>query len=112
MAEHKLTERQRKFVDAYLELGNATKAATAAGFAPLYAAALKRNPAVMEYMEERRKQMPVHNEVMNFLIGVMRGQIKTSHLRTDAAVQIGIRAGLWKDKLQYEKKIKEAMKYE
>ena len=32
--EKKLTERQRRFADAYLELGNAAKAAERAGYSP------------------------------------------------------------------------------
>jgi hypothetical protein len=38
----------------------------------------------------------------------MRGSIKTSDLRTEAAYQMGKRAGLWKNHPEYEKKIKEA----
>lgn len=109
----KLTDRQRKFVDLYLELGNATDAATQAGFKYTYAQGVKRQPAVQAYLEERRRQMPVQaNEVINFLTGVLRGNIKASQLRSDAAVQIGIRAGLWETAEEAEEKIKEAIAHE
>lgn len=105
----KLTDRQRKFVEAYLELGNASKSAEKAGFRVAYAPSLMRQPAVKEYMAELRKNMPAaHTEVVNFLTGVMRGTIKSSDLRTEAAYQMGRRAGLWKSHVDYEKKIKEA----
>lgn len=108
--KHHLTDRQRRFADAYLELGNATRAAIEAGFAPAYAANAKRQPAVQAYLAERRAQMPVQtSEVINFLTGVMRGQIKADKLRTEAAYQIGVRAGMWRSEADMERKIKEAM---
>lgn len=107
--KHALTDRQRKFAEAYIELGNATAAATKAGFQPAYAQAAIRQPAVQAYLDELRKQIPAqYTEVLNFLVGVMRGNIKASDLRTDAAYQVGKRAGLWKTPAQYEAKIKEA----
>lgn len=107
--KHALTDRQRKFAEAYIELGNATAAATKAGFKPAYAQAAIRQPAVQAYLAELRKQIPVqHTEVLNFLAGVMRGNIKASQLRTEAGYQMGKRAGLWNSRKQYEEKIKEA----
>ena len=107
---HHLTERQRRFAEAYIELGNAIQAAEKAGFQPAYANHVKRQPAVAEYIDELRSKIPAgHTEVMNFLVGVMRGNIKADQLRTDAAYQVGKRAGLWKNHPQYEKKLKEAM---
>lgn len=109
----KLTERQRRFADAFLELGNATKAAQQAGFNISYAQGAMRQPAVQAYLEERRKQMPVQSsEVINFLTGVMRGNLKASRMRVEAAVQVGIRAGLWKDAKEAKKVIEEAAQYE
>ena len=111
--KHSLTDRQRKFAEAYFELGNAVKAAEKAGFKPQYAQAAKSQPAVQEYLNELRAKAPApHTEVLNFLVGVMRGNIKTSQLRTDAAYQVGVRAGLWKNHVQYEKIIKEASENE
>lgn len=109
MNKPKLTERQRKFVDIYLECGNASRAAAEAGFAPAYAAGVVRHEAVQEYMAERRKQMPAQpTEVINFLVAVMRGNIKASQLRVDAAYEVGKRAGVWRSRNEAEKKIKEA----
>ena len=92
----KLPDRQRKFAEAYIELGNASAAAEKAGFRVAYAPAVMRQPAVKEYLAELRKSIPAsHTEIMNFLTGIMRGNIKTSTLRSEAAYQLGKRAGLW-----------------
>ena len=113
MEKHNLTERQRRFCHYVIELGNASEAAERAGFKRTYAQGAKRQPAVKAYLEECRKRMPAQStEVINFLTGVMRGNIKASQMRSDAAVQIGIRAGLWKSEAEANKKIKEAMKHE
>lgn len=111
--KHALTYRQRKFAEAYIELGNATAAATKAGFTPAYAQTAIRQPSVQAYLEELRKQIPAqHMEIVNFLTGIMRGNIKTSALRTEAAYQMGKRAGLWKTRQKYEEIIKEAASHE
>lgn len=111
--KNSLTDRQRRFAEAYFEYGNALKAAEVAGFAPQYASTVKRNPAVQAYLQELAKQHVTHREeVINFLTGVMRGTLKASQLRTEAAYQMGKRAGLWKSHKQYESMIKEAIKHE
>lgn len=109
----KLTERQRRFVNLYLELGNASEAAEQAGFKRSYAQGAMRQPAVQAYLQERRKTMPVQGEeITNFLLAVMRGTLKASKLQTDAAYQVGRRAGLWRDPAQAKSKIEEAMSHE
>lgn len=109
----KLTDRQRKFVDLYIELGNATEAAKGAGYCGAYAQGVKRQPSVQALLAERRKQMPVApQEVLNFLTGIMRGNIKADQLRGKAAAQLGIRAGLWKSEYEMKKIVKELLKEE
>ena len=49
----KLTERQRRFADLYLKLGNACQAAEEAGFKRSYAQGAMRQPAVKAYLEKR-----------------------------------------------------------
>lgn len=105
----RLTERQRRFAEHYIELGNMTRAAEAAGFQASYAHSALAQPAVQEYLEELRKNLPVNRrEITNFLTNVMRGNVKADKLRTEAAYQMGRRAGLWRSHKQYEKMIKEA----
>lgn len=93
---HKLTLRQKKLVDEYLECGNVYLAAERAGFRPSYAHAAFQQPATQEYYKKRKAAIVPSTEVLRFLIGVMRGDIRDDKLRTKAAYQLGIRAGLWR----------------
>ena len=104
----RLTERQRRFADLYLELGNASEAAEQAGFKRSYAQGAKRQPAVKAYMQERLQQARQRNiasadEVLEFLTEVMRGEIegerpeKNSSPRMRAAELLGKRLGVFTD---------------
>ena len=58
----KTTERQRRFVDYYLELGNQVQAAIRAGYSERYARdqafKILEMPAVKEYYEDRLQVAP------------------------------------------------------
>ena len=79
----KITERQRRFVDYYLELGNQVQAAIRAGYSERYARdqafKILEMPAVKEYYEDRlqeieSKRVANVKEVMEYLTSVMRGE--------------------------------------
>ena len=104
----KLTERQRRFADLYLELGNASQAAEKAGFKRSYAQGAKRQPAVQAYMQQRlqdarQRHIASADEVLEFLTEVMRGEIdgerpeKNSSPRMKAAELLGRRLGVFTD---------------
>lgn len=102
----KLNSRQRKFVDLYLELGNAAEAAERAGFKRSYAQGAMRQPAVKAYMEERLAQMREKNiasadEVLMYLTEVMRGGLDgekpASTPRMKAAELLGKRLGVFNE---------------
>ena len=104
----RLTNRQRRCADLYLELGNASEAAEQAGFKRSYAQGAKRQPAVQAYMQERLRQVQQRNiasadEVLEFLTEVMRGEIagerpeKNSSPRMRAAELLGKRLGVFTD---------------
>lgn len=104
----KLTQRQRRFADLYLELGNASEAAEQAGFKRSYAQGAKRQPAVREYMDARLKEAQNKNiasadEVLAFLTDVMRGAYdgekpeRNSSPRMKAAELLGKRLGIFSD---------------
>lgn len=104
----KLTQRQKKFADLYLQLGNAAEAAEQAGFKRSYAQGAKRQPAVRAYMDERLKDAQNRNiasadEVLTFLTDVMRGVYdgekpeKNSSPRMKAAELLGKRLGIFND---------------
>ena len=103
-----LTERQRRFADLYLELGNAAEAAERAGFKRSYAQGAKRQPAVQAYMQQRlqdarQRHIASADEVLEFLTEVMRGEIdgerpeKNSSPRMKAAELLGRRLGVFTD---------------
>lgn len=104
----RLTDRQKRFAEFYLQLGNASEAAVQAGFKRSYAQAAKRQPAVQAYMQERLKQAQREDiasteEVLAFLTDVMRGAYegekpkKNSSPRMRAAAMLGKRLGLFTD---------------
>ena len=104
--EKKLTSRQRKFVDLYLELGNAAEAAERAGFKRSYAQGAMRQPAVKEYMNRRMEEMREKNiasadEVLMYLTEVMRGGLEdgknVSSPRMKAAELLGKRLGVFNE---------------
>ena len=57
----KLTEKQKKFADYYIELGNATQAAINAGYSSKYAntnaSKLLQNTTIKAYVDERLEQI-------------------------------------------------------
>ena len=104
----RLTERQRRFADLYLELGNASEAAEQAGFKRSYAQGAKRQPAVQADMQQRlqdarQRHIASADEVLEFLTEVMRGEIdgerpeKNSSPRMKAAELLGRRLGVFTD---------------
>ena len=79
----KTTERQRRFVDYYLELGNQVQAAIKAGYSERYAKdqafRILEIPEIKEYYEDRlqeieSKRVANIKEVMEYLTSVMRGE--------------------------------------
>ena len=104
----RLTDRQRKFAEFYLQLGNASEAAVQAGFKRSNAQAAKRQPAVQAYLQQRlrqadRDEIASTQEVLAFLTDVMRGAYegevpkKNSSPRMRAAAMLGKRLGLFTD---------------
>ena len=109
--KHHLTERQRKFCEVYLETGCKYAAASAAGFKASYAPFAYRQPAVQEYIEQRRSEMftDTVGEVISFLYDLMSGKLKASDLRKTAAIELGRRAGLWRNEHEAIKLIEEGV---
>lgn len=104
----KLTPRQQRFADLYLQLGNAAEAAEQAGFKRSYAQGAKRQPAVRAYMDARRREMQARDiasadEVLGFLTAVMRGEYdgekpeRNSSPRMKAAELLGRRLGIFNE---------------
>lgn len=81
----KLTEKQRRFVDYYIETGNKTEAAKKAGYSEKTAASIGdenlRKPAIKAAIDARLrelegKRIAKADEVMQFLTSTLRGEVK------------------------------------
>lgn len=81
----KLTEKQRRFVDYYVETGNKTEAAKKAGYSEKTAASIGdenlRKPAIKAAIDARLKEfedkrIAKADEVMQFLTSTLRGEVK------------------------------------
>jgi phage terminase small subunit len=80
----KLTEKQRRFVDYYVETGNKTEAAKKAGYSEKTAASIGdenlRKPAIKAAIDARLrelegKRIAKADEVMQFLTSTLRGEV-------------------------------------
>jgi phage terminase small subunit len=80
-----LTPKQIAFCDYYIEYGDATKAALAAGYSEKTAYSIGsenlRKPELSAYIkkrldEEREKRVASADEVMEFFSAVMRGEVR------------------------------------
>lgn len=81
----KLTEKQKRFIDYYLEIGNATEAARRAGYsektAPWIAQQNLQKLTIREQLEKRIKELNDKRvaklaEVLEYLTTAMRGEIE------------------------------------
>ena len=81
----KLTEKQRRFVDYYVETGNKTEAAKKAGYSEKTAASIGdenlRKPAIKAAIDARLreledKRIAKADEVMQVLTSALRGEVK------------------------------------
>ncbi|MGE6896832.1 terminase small subunit [Priestia flexa] len=126
----KLNERQKRFADYYIELGNTEEAARKAGYSEKYARAqsykLLANVGIKTYIDERmvakdKERIASQDEVLAFLTQVLRGEVveeiplgegmgaqrlEMKELggkdRLKAAELLGKRYSLWTEKQQVE----------
>lgn len=123
----KLTEKQKRFCDYYIETGNATEAARKAGYSKKTARVIGQEnltkPALKSYIDEQLEKLQSERvasqqEVMEFLTSVMRGEVTepmplldgegyqkvvqvtpNAQARKAAAELIGKRYAMWTDKV-------------
>ena len=81
----KLTEKQKRFADYYIETGNGTEAAVKAGYSKKTARVIGQEnllkPAIKNYIDEKLKEMSSKriasaNEVMELLTSAARGELE------------------------------------
>lgn len=84
-AEKKMTEMQKRFVDFFIQTGNAAEAARRAGYSVKTAKIIGKdnlaNPLIQAAIQKRLKDMESERvatarEVLEFLTSVMRGEIE------------------------------------
>lgn len=82
---NKLTPKQQKFADYYIEMGNGAQAAIRAGYsektARVIAADNLTKPAIKEYIDRIMAQKDAEriasqDEILQFLTSVMRGEVR------------------------------------
>lgn len=109
----KLTEKQKRFIDYYIETANATESARKAGYSAKTAKNIgaenltKLNYFIQEKLEEKEnKRIASQDEVLEYLTKVMRGEEKDQfgldaslQDRTKCAELLGKRYGTFKEKV-------------
>jgi phage terminase small subunit len=103
----KLTAKQKKFCDYYIDNPNATKAAIYAGYSEKTAATIGSEnltkPQIQEYIQSRTqtKESTViasGDEILETLTAIMRNKRAKAADRLKAADMLGRRALIWNDK--------------
>lgn len=81
----KLSEKQKRFADYFIEMGNATQAAVKAGYSKKYAntnaSKLLQNTTIKNYIDKKLEEMSNNriasaNEVMELLTSAARGELE------------------------------------
>ena len=97
----KLTPKQKKFCEYYIQSGNATDAARKAGYSEKSAEAIGLEnlgkPRISAYIAERvadqdKKRVADADEVLRFYSAVMRGEVK-DQFGLDASLTARLKAG-------------------
>lgn len=114
----KLTEKQKRFIDYYVETGNATESAILAGYSENSAKQIgsenltKLDAYIKERLDkEEDKRIATANEVLRYLTAVLRGEEKDQFGfdaslkdRNKAAELLGKRYMLFTDKVEQTNK--------
>lgn len=126
----KLTEKQKRFADYYIETGNASESAIKAGYSKKTARAIGQEnltkPDIRDYISQRiaekdSQRIAKQDEILQFLTSVMRGEVNEQFPlglgmgeqslvkkeldgkdRIKAAELLGKRYAIWTDKQQID----------
>ena len=112
---NKLTEKQKRFIDYYIETANATESAKKAGYSEKTAKNIgaenltKLNLFIQKKLEEKQNnRIASQDEVLEYLTRVMRGEEKDQFNldaslqdRTKCAELLGKRYGTFKDNMNF-----------
>ena len=115
MDYNELTEKQKRFIDYYIEFADAKKAAIEAGYSKKTAKVIgcenltKLNCFIQEKLKEKEdNRIASQDEVLRYLTSVMRGEEKDQfgldaslQDRTKCAELLGKRWGTFKEKVEH-----------
>ena len=113
----KLTEKQKRFADYYIETGNATEAAIKAGYsqrtARFIGAENLTKPNIKNYIDNKLKEMEDKriakaDEVLKHLTAAMRGEIEEEVVVVESIGDYESRARVIKKQLSARERIKAA----
>lgn len=132
--KRRLTVKQQKFADYYIELGNATESAVKAGYSKKTARSIGQEnltkPDIKAYIEKRMEELKSERvadqqEILEYLTSVMRGEATGTELvgkgkgyqevqqeppsiaeKTKAAELLGKRYMMWTEKHQVDGDVK------
>ena len=115
MKKRKLTEKQERFIDYYIELGNATESARKAGYSERSAKQIgNENLTKLDFfIKERLKELEDEriakaDEVLKYLTAAMRGEIKEEVVVTENMGDFTSKARVVKKQLSAKERIKAA----
>jgi phage terminase small subunit len=112
----KLTEKQKRFIDYYIETGNATDSARRAGYKQPHVQGTQNLEKLSKYIQPRLEKMSSRriadaNEVLEYLTKVLRGEEKDQFGldaalkdRNKAAELLGKRYKLFIERIEQENK--------
>lgn len=111
----KLTEKQKRFADYYITLGNATEASIRAGYSVKTAKEIGcenlTKPNIREYIDKKLKdkdneRIASQNEVLEFLTKAMRGELEEDVIfNGEAGIVRDIKGTDIKDRVQAAKEL-------
>ncbi|PPQ49112.1 terminase small subunit [Paenibacillus peoriae] len=126
MTEKKLTEKQKRFIDYFVETGNSTEAARRAGYKQPHVQGAQTLDKLRSLIDEKiaakdGERIAKQDEILEFLSEVMRGKVKEEYPlgmgmgeqslvkkeldgkdRIKAAELLGKRYAMWTDKQQVD----------
>lgn len=117
MKKRKLTEKQERFIDYYIELGNATEAAKKAGYSERTAYSIGnenlKKPEIKKQIEERLKELEDKRiakaeEVLKYLTAAMRGEIDEEVVVVENTGDYESKARIVKKQISARERIKAA----
>ena len=103
----KLTERQKRFIDYYIETANATESAKKAGYSEKTADRIgHENLKKLEFFIQEKlnnnqtERIATQNEILEYFTPIMRNKNEDTTNRTKCAELLGKRYGIFKDKVE------------